>query len=730
MRLRAKFFTAMISAEVLIFGIGFAYIVLRAGDSLESAVLEAGKAKAEYAAAELRTELGSASALAEGLRSTALTLKALGRTDRQLLPALFERTLRDHEGLYAAWAVFNKDAWDGRDAAYLRDPHFLPEGAFAPWAYRDGEGIDVFAGMEGETDPESYYGDYYKKPVEEGLTLYLEPYTEKMLDGRQVLMTTYAMPIIDSGGAVLGAIGVDLKLDSLVSLVSGELGYSGASARLVSAGGVVVADKADPALAGKALAEVASEPEVVDVSSVSESGWPLSREVVEGGRKIARIAAPVRVPGDSKPWVYLLTVPTSSLYLEIDRMIRAMILVFALLIAATGCLVFALSTGLVKPIAALNAAFKRMEGGDLGVRVSAGRSRDEVGELARAFDVLAEGMGALVGGIGKSAAVIEASSSALANAILRSGRCVEDIESGIAATLGDLRAQEGALGESREGAGTILRAISSLDSAVGAQVGSVDEAAASVEEMVGNIQAIARGSESVSAEIRALGGSGSEGRERLEAALGAIASVVGMSAALGEANETIESVASRTSLLAMNAAIEAAHAGEAGKGFAVVADEIRNLAESANEQSKAISANVDKIREAIDEAASSSALARDSFADITARIERVSKLEAVSSSALVEQREGSRSVLESLAGIRDATRSVEEACASMSKAGAGVQTSMDSLAAASSRVSERTDGIADQASRIESSNEEILRLSKENEDCVATLRGDIARFTI
>jgi len=731
MRLRARFISVIVASEALIFGLGFAYLLFRASDVLKASILEAGEAKAAGVSSDLRRELSLAAQATEALRSATLTLKALGRTDREFLPLLLKETLRGNSSFYAAWAIFKKDAWDGRDAAFAGDPRFLPHGAFAPWAYREGGGIVVVAGMQGETDQSMYYeGDFYRIPVETGKSLYLEPYVDTTLEGKEVLMTTYAAPLSGEDGEVLGAIGIDLRLDSLILLISGNLGYAGANARFVSAEGIVIADKTSPGLAGKPISESASKSEVEDAKEASERGVAISREVIEGGRRIARVSVPVRVAGDSKSWVYIFTVPTASLYSEIDGMIRVMVGIFAFLIAVTGGLVFILSSSLVRPILALNAAFRRMEDGDLSVRVSKGKARDEVGELERAFDVFAAGMSGLVGGIGRSAKVIEGSSSKLAMAIQSSEESASDIKAGIAATIGDMSAQEEALEGAREGTDTIVQSIAALDRSVAAQTASINEAASSVEEMVGNIQAIATGSESISNEIQGLGGSGTTGRERLDLVLAAIESVVDLSAALTEANETIESVASRTNLLAMNAAIEAAHAGDAGKGFAVVADEIRSLAESSNEQSKAISANIARIREAIETAASSSASVRESFEDMTGRISRVAKLEAVASSALVEQREGSRSVLEALAGIREASRRVEEACASMSKAGVEVGSAMTSLAAASSRVAERADEIAGQASRIEIGNEEALRLSKENEECVAVLRGDTARFNL
>ncbi len=78
----------------------------------------------------------------------------------------------------------------------------------------------------------------------------------------------------------------------------------------------------------------------------------------------------------------------------------------------------------------------------------------------------------------------------------------------------------------------------------------------------------------------------------------------------------INSIASKTNLLAMNAAIEAAHAGDAGKGFAVVAEEIRNLATSTSENAKSISSTLGELMVQIKEASSLSKTSGEAFIEI------------------------------------------------------------------------------------------------------------------
>ena len=100
-----------------------------------------------------------------------------------------------------------------------------------------------------------------------------------------------------------------------------------------------------------------------------------------------------------------------------------------------------------------------------------------------------------------------------------------------------------------------------------------------------------------------------------------INSVSEKSKKMSEVIQVIQQVASQTNLLAMNAAIEAAHAGEAGQGFSVVADEIRNLAESTQSQAKNIKDLITEITSAIQDGSSSMQDTKTMFYKIQQEIE-------------------------------------------------------------------------------------------------------------
>ena len=134
-------------------------------------------------------------------------------------------------------------------------------------------------------------------------------------------------------------------------------------------------------------------------------------------------------------------------------------------------------------------------------------------------------------------------------------------------------------------------------------------------------------------------------------------------------------MAAQTNLLAMNAAIEAAHAGEAGKGFSVVADEIRRLSETSSEQSRGIGMELESVEDGIAEVVASSHTSEESYGQVVAYIGETDNLVREMREAMLEQREGSVQVLEALRAMNEITQSVRGGSMEMSSGASTTPTS-------------------------------------------------------
>ena len=378
---------------------------------------------------------------------------------------------------------------------------------------------------------------------------------------------------------------------------------------------------------------------------------------------------------------------------------------------------FAFSRNIVMPLSTIANSFGTLAtgAGDLTVRLTSREGGNDVmARISSNFNNFLGKLGDIIRSIQSEAAQLGNVSSNLNDNVSRTKNAINDINQKTDVLSKNAINLSASIEETTSTVHEISKTIESLNYQIGNQANSVNESSAAIEEMVANIQSVSNNLGRASKTFTELKGASETGRNTMEGVIESVKETAQHSQQLLEANELIETIASQTNLLAMNAAIEAAHAGDAGKGFSVVADEIRKLAEDTSEQSKKIAEMLRVVVSNIGNVVDQSTDANTVFEDISGQIGNVNDLMSEISMSMNEQAEGSQQVLESLRTMQNTTTLILNGSTEMNTGASMVQNEMVNLRDFAYQVKEVTQNVSDRMEQISTSVDSVASLSGEN----------------